>query len=72
MEEFWGDSDYEYVVTIPATSLPPLYRLLGVEVDDRKTLLEALAKRFHGNECYSAIRGFLDQNSIEYESFTWT
>jgi hypothetical protein len=72
VEEAWGDSDYEYVMTIPARSLPPLYRLLNVKVDDRKTLLEALAKRFHGNKCFSAIGDFLDQNSIERETFTWT
>ena len=72
VEEAWGDSDYEYVMTIPAKSLPQLYGLLGVEVGKRKALLKALAKRFHGNKCFSAIRDFLDQNSIEYESFTWT
>ena len=71
VKEAWGDTDYEYVMTIPAKSLPPLYELLGVEVGDRKALLEAIAERFHGNKCYSAIRDFMDQNSIEYESFTW-
>jgi len=72
VDEAWGSSDYEYVMTIPAISLPPLYRLLGVEVDDRKTLLKALAKRFHGNKCFSALGDFLDQNSIKHETFTWT
>ena len=71
VEEAWGDSDYEYVMTIHDRSLPPLYRLLGVEVGDRKMLLDALAKRFHGNKCFSAIGDFLDQNSIEHETFTW-
>jgi len=69
--EYWGDSDYEYVMTIPAKSLPALYRLLNVKVDDRKGLLNALANRFHGNKCFSAIGDFLDKNNIEYESFTW-
>ncbi len=71
VEEAWGDSDYEYILTIPAKSLPPLYGLLGVEEGDREKLLEALAKRFRGNKCFSAIGGFLDQNSIEHETFTW-
>ena len=71
VEECWGDRDYEYVVTIPAKSLPPLYGLMNVEVNDRKGLLEALAERFHGNKCYSEIRDFLDKNNIKYESFTW-
>ena len=49
----WGDSDYEYVMTIPATSLPSLYGLLNVKVDDWMGLLAALAQRFHGNRCFS-------------------
>jgi hypothetical protein len=72
VKEAWGDSDYEYVMTIPAKSLPPLYGLLGVEVGDRRALLKALARRFHGNKCFSAIGDFLDQNSIEHKTFTWT
>ena len=72
VEEAWGDSDYEYVMTIPERSLPLLYRLLGVEEGDRKMLLKALAKRFHGNNCFSALGDFLDKNNIEHETFTWT
>ncbi len=71
-EEAWGDSDYEYVMTIPAKNLPQLYGLLGVEVGHRKALLETLAKRFQGNKCFSAIGDFLDQNGIEHKTFTWT
>ena len=71
VEECWGDSDYEYVMTIPAKSVALLYGLLNVKVDDRKKLLEALAKRFHGNQCFSAIGDFLDENGIEYDRFTW-
>ncbi len=72
VEETRGDSDYEYVMTIPAKSLPSLCGLLGVKVGDRKALLKALAKRFHGNKCFSAIGDFLDQNSIEHKTFTWS
>jgi hypothetical protein len=72
VKEAWGDSDYEYVMTIPAKSLPPLYGLLGVKVGNRKALLKALAKRFHGNKCFSDIGDFLDQNNIEHKTFTWT
>jgi hypothetical protein len=70
--EAWGDSDYEYVMTIPAPSLPPLYGLLNVKEGDRKKLLKALAERFQGNKCFSAIGDFLDQNGIEHETFTWS
>ncbi len=71
VEKSWGDSDYEYVMTVPATSLPPLYGLLNVKVDDRKSLLTALAQRFHGNRCFSALGKFLVENNIDYEGSTW-
>jgi len=71
VEEAWGDSDYEYVMTIPATSLVKLYRLLNVEEGDRTGMLKALGKRFHGNECFSDIGDFLDQNGIDHKTFRW-
>ena len=71
VQAVWGDSDYEYTITLPATSLPPLYALLGVASGDHQALLEAVAKRFNGNQCFSAIGEFLNQNQIQYESFSW-
>lgn len=71
VKEAWGDSDYEYTMTIPAKSLPSLYKLLGVSVGNGTALLKALARRFNGNECFSTLGDFLDQNSIENETFTW-
>jgi len=71
VEEAWGDSDYEYIMTIPATSVASLYALLDVEPGHRKKLLRSLARRFHGNKCFSAIGGFLQENHIEYSRFTW-
>jgi len=72
VEEAWGDSDYEYVMTIPGEGVDALYGLLKVEAGDRKGLLKALADRFHGNECFSEIGDFLDRNGIEHETFRWT
>ena len=66
-----NDSDYEYVITVPAAGLPPLYALLNVKVDDREGLLRAIAKRFHGNRCWSKFGEFLAENNIDHDSFTW-
>lgn len=71
VEEIWGDSDYEYIMTIPARSLPPLYSVLGVEPGDREGLLEAIASRFQGNTCFSSLGAFLDENGIAHETFYW-
>lgn len=72
VEEVWGDSDYEYVMTIPATSMNSLYEILKVEVGNRKKLLKAISERFHGNRCFSALGDFLEENNIEFDRFTWT
>jgi len=70
--EALGDSDYEYIMTIPAASVSLLYGLLDAKAGQRKGLLKALALRFHGNKCFSEIGDFLDANDIEYSRFTWT
>lgn len=72
VKEYWGDSDYEYMMTIPAVGVDALYELLDVEAGNRRRLLKALAKRFHGNKCFSAIGDFLDANNVEYRTFTWS
>ena len=72
VEEAWGDSDYEYAMTIPAEGVRTLYRLLGVEEGRKEKLLQALQERYHENNCFSAIRDFLDENGIKYDSFSWT
>lgn len=71
VEEVWGHSDYEYMTTIPPAGVVALCELLDVEAGDRKKLLNALAKRFHGNKCFSSIGDFLDKNNIDHKTFTW-
>jgi len=72
VKEALGDSDYEYMMTIPAASVGRLYGLLDVKAADRKGMLKALAERFNGNKCFSEIGDFLDENNVEYRRFTWT
>ncbi|MCI0472467.1 MAG: hypothetical protein L0Y76_02675, partial [Ignavibacteria bacterium] len=60
-----------YVLTIPAESMSKVFMLLGVTDNDRQVLLQTLAKRFHENDCFSAIGKFLDQNNIKHQTFTW-
>jgi len=71
VEEAWGDSDYEYILTIPPAGVALLYGLLEVNPGSRRKLLKAIAKRFSGNNCFSAIGDFLEENEIEYSRFTW-
>ncbi|HTJ48051.1 MAG TPA: hypothetical protein VL443_01260 [Cyclobacteriaceae bacterium] len=72
VEEFWGDSDYEYQVTVPADEMEKLYNALKISPGKKQELLNELANRFSGNTAYSSFRQFLTDNDIRSEGFTWT
>ena len=72
VKEFWGDSDYEYVIRIPAPGVEFLYQHFGIWANDKSGLLQALAAKYNSNFCYSEIRQLLDDNKVKYEGFTWT
>lgn len=71
VEEYWGDSDYEYSLKIPPQSVQQLYSLLGVEAGDKQHLLQELAKRYNTNSCFSEIRKLLDDHHLACEGFSW-
>jgi hypothetical protein len=72
VEEFLGDSDYEYSSTIAPHEVDKLYLVLGIPQGAKKELLTCLQSRFNTNTCYSELRDFLDQNKIKHEGFSWT
>jgi hypothetical protein len=72
VEECWGDSDYEYSVTVHQAEVLRIYPLLGVAEGDREGLLKAIAERFNDNYAYSQFWDFLNKNGIEGEGFSWT
>jgi hypothetical protein len=71
VEEYWGDSDYEYSVTVPGEEVIKLYSLMLVKEGDEEGLLKAIAANYHTNTCFSEFRNFLDKNGIMYEGFSW-
>jgi hypothetical protein len=72
VKEYWGDSDYEYILTIPPASVDMIYQLMNITSRNKESLLKELALRFNTNTCYSDIRKFLDENQIPCSGFTWT
>lgn len=72
VKEYWGDSDYEYIVKVPAAGVSFLYKHFNITNDDKGELLQVLAARYNTNTCYSDIRQLLDDHHIQYEGFTWT
>jgi hypothetical protein len=71
VEEYWGDSDYEYSVKIPQAGIDFLYGYLEVEPNNQSRLLQALASRYNSNSCYSDIRTLMEENQIKCEGFSW-
>ena len=71
VEEFWGDSDYEYIIKIPKAGVEFLFSYLQIESGNRKKLLLALAARYNSNSCYSDICKLMEDNKIKCEGFTW-
>lgn len=62
--EFWGDSDYEYTMNLPATSVPLLEKHMGVTGED--ALLQELVKHYAHNKCFSEIQDLLITNNIAF------
>jgi hypothetical protein len=71
VSEAWGDSDYEYKITIPGDEVIKLYPLLEVNNGEKIGLLRAIAGKYNTNTCYSEFLDFLKKNGIRSEGYSW-
>ncbi|MCX6333004.1 MAG: hypothetical protein NT092_01705 [Bacteroidia bacterium] len=71
VDEWFGDSDYEYSTTLAGEELEKLYLLFHVNRGDTEGLLKAIAEEYNDNNCYSRFRKILDENDIKYDSFSF-
>ena len=72
VEEAWGDSDYEYSITIEGDELIKLYRINNVEEGQKQNIINILSEKINGNKSYSDFGKYLTENKIIFKSFTWT
>lgn len=70
VEEYWGDSDYEYDTILSAEAVHKLAFILNVPHQE-EAVLSALVGRFNTNSCYSEFQTFLDDNEIVYSGSSW-
>ncbi len=63
-EEFWGDSDYEYWLTLSPDATTKLFKILCAGSPDEDPL-DVLQKKFHGTGAFSGIRAFCARHGIE-------
>ena len=71
VEEMWGDSDYEYSITVESENLNKLYELNKVEIGNKKKLISTLSKFLSINEAYSVFHDYLMENKIEFKAFSY-
>lgn len=71
-EEWWGDSDYEYSVTVKKEDLLALCNALGLNTVSHEAILEKMKEKFSGNHGFTAFSDFLKSKRIKYYSFSWT
>ena len=62
-EDFWGDRDYEYWLTLPPAATKEFFKLICA--NKKKNPLGVLKKKFHGTEAFSDIRSFCASHGIE-------
>ena len=71
VESYWGDSDYEYSVTVQPAEVARLCSLLNIPEGDHAALLSYLQAHYNTNTCYSDFRNFLTAHHIVHEGFSW-
>jgi hypothetical protein len=72
VEEYWGDSDYEYTYTVEPQEVEKMFPLFGIPNADRHLLLLEIQKRFGGkNKAYTLFGDFMKENNINYYGSTW-
>jgi hypothetical protein len=71
VSDYWGDSDYEYSVSLEPSEAAKLYPLFGVSAKERLGLLKAIQARYNTNFCFSEFRDFLSLSQIRFKSFSW-
>ena len=64
VEEFWGDRDYEYWLTIPPEDTRKLFKLLRAG-DQKSDPLDVLKNKFHGESAFRSIRAFCGRHGIK-------
>ena len=71
VNDIFGDSDYEYSITVSSENLPKLYEINKVEIGKKEELINALSVFLSDNKAYSLFHDYLKENEIKFTSFTY-
>jgi hypothetical protein len=71
VSDMWGDSDYEYSITVSAVELARLYELNRVPFGNKKKLILVLAKFLSDNKAFTLFHDYLKKNNIPFTCFNY-
>lgn len=71
VSDMWGDSDYEYSITVSEVELPRLYELNRVPFGNKKKLISVLAKFLSDNKAFTLFHDYLKENNIPFTCFSY-
>lgn len=71
VSDMWGDSDYEYSITVSEVELPRLYELNRVPFGNKKKLISVLAKFLSDNKAFTLFHDYLKENTIPFTCFSY-
>ena len=71
VNDMWGDSDYEYSITVSEVELPRLYKLNRVTFGNKKKLISVLAKFLSDNKAFTLFHDYLKENNIPFTCFSY-
>ncbi|MCZ2489281.1 hypothetical protein [Aquirufa antheringensis] len=71
VSDMWGDSDYEYSITVSEGELPRLYELNRVYFGNKKKLISVLAKFLSDNKAFTLFHDYLKENNIPFTCFSY-
>jgi len=71
VSDIFGDSDYEYSITVSSENLPKLYEINKVAIGNKKELIKTLSVFLSDNKAYSLFQDYLKENDIEFTSYTY-
>lgn len=71
VSDMWGDSDYEYSITVSEAELPRLYELNRVPFGNKKKLISVLAKFLSDNKAFTLFHDYLKENNIPFTCFSY-
>jgi hypothetical protein len=71
VNDIFGDSDYEYSITVSSENLPKLYEINKVEMGKKEELINALSVFLSDNKAYFLFHDYLKENEIKFTSYTY-